>query len=180
MIVENKVVSMRKNKADKTLFVVMGLPGTGKTEVAKVISEKTGSELLRSDVIRKELFPSPTYSDKETMLTFNELFERAEKYLDQDKNVVLDAVFPKKRNRDRSEKIAEAHGAKHAFILVTAPEELIKERLDARTADESDADFKIYKLIEKNFAPLEKEHVIIENNGSLEDLGDKVEKILVK
>ena len=38
------------------LIIVCGLPGTGKSTVAKHLSSDLGGEILRTDIIRRELF----------------------------------------------------------------------------------------------------------------------------
>jgi predicted kinase len=58
------------------LFVVCGLQGTGKTAVSRLISWKTGAVLLRTDVIRRELFEKPTYSEEEKNRVYEEMFAR--------------------------------------------------------------------------------------------------------
>ena len=47
------------------LVIVCGLPSTGKSTVAKQIAEDTKGKILRTDVIRKELFKKATLEDVE-------------------------------------------------------------------------------------------------------------------
>ena len=63
------------------LVVVCGLPGVGKTTVAEHASERLDGTLLRTDVVRKELFPDPEYTDAEAAAVYDELFARASEEL---------------------------------------------------------------------------------------------------
>ena len=45
------------------LIIVCGLPGTGKSTLAKHLSSDLGGEVLRTDIIRRELFKSATLEE---------------------------------------------------------------------------------------------------------------------
>ncbi|MFC6734896.1 AAA family ATPase, partial [Halolamina salina] len=83
------------------LVLVCGLPGTGKSTVAERIAELLPARMLRTDVVRKELFPEPTYEAEESAAVYDELFDRARDRLDAGEHVVLDATFRRRRLRQR-------------------------------------------------------------------------------
>ena len=56
------------------LIIICGLPGTGKTFIAKKLAPKINAEHLSTDRIRKELFPEPTYSEDEKNKVYVEMF----------------------------------------------------------------------------------------------------------
>src|SRR3972149_3268771 len=89
------------------LILVVGLPGTGKTTIAKYLAKKTDAVLLRADVIRKELIKKPTYSKEETEMIFSEMFARAKSILSKKMNVVLDVVFGRETERKKAEILAK-------------------------------------------------------------------------
>lgn len=74
------------------LVVACGPPGVGKTTVAEAAAH-LDAELLRTDVVRKELFPEPTYTDEEIDRMYRELFARAGGLLETGRSVVLDGTF---------------------------------------------------------------------------------------
>ncbi|MFB6177910.1 MAG: AAA family ATPase, partial [Halobaculum sp.] len=49
-----------------SLVVVCGPPGVGKTTVASEAADQVDGTVLRTDVVRKDLFPEPTYDEAET------------------------------------------------------------------------------------------------------------------
>jgi len=50
--------------AEPTFIVVSGLPGTGKTYFCNKLAERLPFVILESDVLRKALFSSPSYSSQ--------------------------------------------------------------------------------------------------------------------
>lgn len=142
------------------LYIVCGLPGVGKTTVAKKIARKTKSILLRTDVIRKEI-RLLGYTEKEKEQVYNEMFLRAQKLLRTGKNVVLDATFAKKKNRLAAKRTAARTGADFQTIEVVCPVRLVKKRLSKRTKDASQAGFKHYLEHKKFFEPIKEKHTVI-------------------
>ncbi len=153
------------------LILVCGLQGTGKTTVARILGELMNATVLRTDVIRKELFKKPTYSDKEFDAIYDELFKRASRIRG---GVILDATFSKEKHRNKAVSIS-----KNAVILeVICKEEVIKERLKERQGDESNAKFEQYLLFKKTFEPIKTEKIVIDNSKTIEELKqDITEKI---
>lgn len=86
---------------NQKLFLVIGLQGAGKTEVAKKIAGRFGAILLRSDVLRKELFTKSLYTKEESKIVYEEMFRRAKETLQDGKSVVLDATFKKEERKTR-------------------------------------------------------------------------------
>lgn len=163
-------------------MVVFGLPGTGKGLVAKQIIERTGGVGYNSDVIRKKLFPNPTYSLEESVATYTEMFSRAEQALFSSKAVVLDATFHRQENRKQAVELSQTSNARLSLIHVTCHnEQLIRKRLINRKQEKnnpSDADWPVYCSIRDRFAPITESHFVIENNAGLEDLDKKTMAML--
>ncbi len=144
----------------RSLVVVMGLSGSGKSFLSRILHEEFGYEWLRSDVIRKELagmdpgeratagFGKGIYTEDMTRRVYEEMVRRAKELLSQGKRVVLDATFLRRWQRDLVRKSFE----RPLFILATASEEEIRRRL-SRRKDVSDADFGIYLKQKEVFEP---------------------------
>jgi len=154
------------------LVLVCGLPGTGKSTVAERIAKRLPARLLRTDVVRKELFPEPTYAAEESAAVYDELLDRAREAIDAGDHVVLDATFRRRHLRERAAEVAADAEIEFRLARVTCEESVVRERIHTRQAeedDESDADFAIYTKLKDEFEPIEREdHVVIDNSGSLE------------
>lgn len=83
------------------LVLIYGYIGVGKSTVAKRIAEKINGVILRSDEIRRTIYPSPTHSKEEIQHVYELFFEELKKFLVEDENVVLDATFHLKKNRKK-------------------------------------------------------------------------------
>lgn len=162
------------------LVLVCGLPGTGKSTVAERIVEVLPARLLRTDVVRKELFPEPTYAAEESATVYDELFSRARETLDAGEDVVLDATFRQRDLRDRAAAVAAAADVEFRLVRVTCDEAVVRERIRKRQRyedDESDADFAVYNQLKDEFEPIEREeHVVVDNSGALSETLDDVDQ----
>jgi len=162
----------------KKLIIVTGLQGSGKSTTAKKLSDLLDAVLLRSDVIRKELFEVRHYTQKETDIVFNTMFERARSNLIENKNVVLDAVFAKKSERDFIQEISDECKAQFILIEIVCDESEIKKRIEQRIGDASEGDFEDYLKFKKIFEPIEEKHTVIDNSSILEDIDMQLGKII--
>ena len=162
------------------LVLVCGLPGTGKSTVAERIGELLPARLLRTDVVRKELFPEPTYAAEESAAVYDELFERAEARLDAGEHVVLDATFRRAALRERAAEVAERAGVEFRLVRVVCAEPVVRERIRKREReedDESDADFAVYNQLKAEFEPIEgDDHLVVDNSGPLAETLDAVDE----
>lgn len=158
------------------LIVVCGLPGVGKTSVARRITDRTGGTLLRTDVVRKELHPDPSYTADETESVYDELFDRA-RALAADGPVVLDGTFREARHRSRAKRAAEAVGSEFRLVKVECEEAVVRERIAARTGDESDADFEIHRRLREQFDPVGVDHAVVDNSASRDRTMARVDRL---
>lgn len=161
-----------------SLIVYCGLPGVGKSAASAYTAERLAATRYRTDEIRKQLFPDPEYTDEETAATYDELLERARAALEAGDDVVLDATFRAKRYRDRAAAIASESGVEAVFARVTCDTDVVTDRLENRPRSESvsDADRRVYRLVKDSFEPLERDHVVIDNSGSLEETYRQIDR----
>jgi predicted kinase len=77
----------------KSLVIVCGLPGSGKSYFARALAERIGAKHLNSDEIRQHLFEDRSYSTREKIAVYRQMADLAFEYLEKDKRVVVDATF---------------------------------------------------------------------------------------
>lgn len=131
------------------LVLVGGLPGTGKSTLASGLAEAGGFEVIRSDVVRKELASGVSgealYRPEWIERTYAECLRRAEAVLGEGKRVIVDATFREDRRRARFLDAAKRSGVPGLLLVCESPPEVVRGRLAARTGDPSDADWAVYR-----------------------------------
>jgi aminoglycoside phosphotransferase family enzyme/predicted kinase len=148
------------------LVLTAGLPGTGKSTLARGLVDRAGFTVIRSDVVRKELagldpdtpaaaaFGAGLYAPEWVERTYTECLRRAEALLFEGKRVVVDAAFGADGRR-RAFLDAAGRWAVPALILVCeADPETVRRRLAERKGDASDADWSVYLRTAEQWQPL--------------------------
>ncbi len=151
------------------VVIVMGLPGSGKSFFAAKFADIMKATYINSDKERKKLLAARTYTEKEKSFVYDALFEKMKFFIKENKNLILDATFYKRKIRQQF--IEEAKGKTALFFIeVKATEAIVKERLKKIRPD-SDADFEVYKKIKSQWEPLLETHLILRSgNDNLKDL----------
>jgi predicted kinase len=134
------------------LVAVGGLSGSGKSTIARAVAPwlgaAPGAAVLRSDVVRKRLAgidpseraPPGAYAPGSSARVYAALREQAATALAAGRAVIVDAVHARPEERAAVEAVATRLGVPFAGIWLDAPEATLVARVDARTADASDAD----------------------------------------
>jgi len=156
---------LRRSKV--RLVLIGGLPGTGKTTLARHLAERTGWVVVSTDVVRKELAAVPItahahdrfgdglYRVDRIAATYTELLRRAQRCLALGQSVILDASWS--RSPTRADALALALVAEAALYEVrcTVDDEVARRRLVERAEaghDASDADVDIAHRMAMTFA----------------------------
>ena len=91
---------VRTKLGPSTLLITCGLPGTWKTETSNEISKIKGYPILRTDLIRLEVFKNEdVFNEKiassmsKRELVYNEMFRRANDLAKKSEGIILDATF---------------------------------------------------------------------------------------
>jgi predicted kinase len=145
------------------IVIVLGLPGSGKSYFASRLARMLGADYVNSDRLRKELFPKRTYSAEEKSKVYEAMFQKMEEAIAHRKNLVLDATFHK--NATRKQFMNSIKRKEQLFFIeVQAEENTIKQRLK-KSRPYSEANFEVYKLIQKQWEPLQIPHLTIESTN---------------
>ncbi|MBR0822377.1 bifunctional aminoglycoside phosphotransferase/ATP-binding protein [Bradyrhizobium liaoningense] len=142
------------------LIAVGGLSGTGKSALARAmaptVAPQPGAVVLRSDVIRKQLFqvghtdrlPSSTYRPEVTARVYEALMHRARQVLAQGHSAIVDAVFARESERDDLAALARACGVALNGLFLVADLATRQARIGSRRGDASDATQEVAALQE--------------------------------
>jgi aminoglycoside phosphotransferase family enzyme/predicted kinase len=139
------------------LVLVGGLPGTGKSVLARGLAERAGCHWVRSDSLRKELaalrsdqsarahFGEGVYNAEWNERTYGACLERTERLLHEGKRVAVDASFGEERQRQRFLDLAARLAVPAIFFLCEVAPDIARGRLERRRNDASDADWSVYQ-----------------------------------
>ena len=111
-----------------TLHLLMGLPGAGKSTLARILHEITGAELLSSDEMRLSIFKHPCFSQDEHDRLYGILDHNVEHLLAAGRDAIYDANLNRLHHRQEKYKLAKAHGAKTILWWVHTEPSLAKIR----------------------------------------------------
>ena len=150
------------------LFITHGLPGSGKTFASQQLLEREGAIRLRSDVERKRLFGLgmladsrasglDLYQPQATARTYAQLFSRARGALQAGWPVILDAAFLHRAERAQALALAGALGVPFSIIDCQASPQVLRERLQARRGDASEATVGVLDTLRLSAEPLTSE-----------------------
>ncbi|SDY01285.1 AAA family ATPase [Halobellus clavatus] len=159
------------------LVVVAGLPGVGKTTVSREIAERLDGRLVRTDVVRRDCFSDPQYTAAERATVYEELFDRGREIVAQGDVAVLDGTFRKRTDRERAAAVADAEDVPLDVVAVECTEAVVRERIQKREDDESDADFEIHRRFRERYEPIEREHITIDNSGDLDSMQTQLDDV---
>jgi predicted kinase len=114
--------------AKPTLYLLLGLPGAGKTTTAKEISRLTGAVHLSSDKFRLGMFEEPQFTQDEHDALYKTLDHMCELLLKNGTSVVYDANLNRHQHREEKYKLAKRLKVEVRLLWIEAPRALAKKR----------------------------------------------------
>jgi predicted kinase len=148
------------------IVVICGLPGVGKSTLAKDLAPLLNAVILSSDKIRKELFPNPIYSKREVKIIYDVMILLAKYLYGAGINCIIDATFNKEKSRTQLKNKLMLSEEELFMVECICPEDTIVSRLKTRKNDYSDADLRIYKRMKKTYEPILEDHLVIDTSQS--------------
>ena len=161
------------------LVIVSGLPGTGKSYFSRKLAERLPSIVVESDALRKQLFPTPTYSAEESHRLFCGCHRLIEDLLGGGISVILDATNLVEHHREPLYRIAQRLQAKLILVQVEAPRELVRQRLQGRAEgvnreDKSDAGWSIYQRMRNRVERISRNYFAVDTSRDITPVIDKI------
>jgi len=123
--------------AESTLYIMCGLPFSGKTTLAQSLATECDLVHLDLDVIAREksLLPEEGIDDEEWGHIFREVYQQAAALLASGQSVIVDAVNFDKAGRNRFRMIAQQSGSSVYVIYVNLPIQQIEQRRQTNKAN---------------------------------------------
>lgn len=112
------------------LVVLMGLPGSGKTTLARWLSQNSKLVVVSRDSIRAAMFPRCAYTLEEKLAAYAAMKQAIEISLSQGLTVCTDGMtFANRSDRADTEAIARAAGANYLLVHCECPIEVAQQRV---------------------------------------------------
>jgi hypothetical protein len=129
------------------IILMSGLSGSGKSTIARYLARKINAIHIRSDGVRKHIAGidlyekgSPDiYIPEMTQKTYQRLGELGVMLAKPGFSVILDAKYDRLSLRENAINLAKAHQLEIQIIYCKAPVEVLRERLQKRLGDITDA-----------------------------------------
>jgi len=168
---------------DPPLIVLSGLPGSGKSHLAREIARRYPIAVLESDALRKALVDRPSYSQRESARLFAVCHALLERLLLRRLPALFDATNLKEIHRRPLYDIAERTRARLLVVEVRAAEDLVRRRMKSRLAaknplERSDATLDVYEMMRREADAIEEPHIVVESTAG--DIDGDVERILLE
>ena len=148
--------------------MLSGLPGAGKSYLARQLAEACGAEIVESDAVRLRLTGEPRFTRAENRRVFDVCHALIERLLGEGRPVIMDATNLVEAHRGTVYAIAERTGARLIIVRVDAPEAIARRWLEARTArGEGLADWAVRQRMRRTQEPIQRPHRRVDTSGDV-------------
>lgn len=143
-----------------TLWVFCGLPASGKSALAQCLADAMDLPLIQSDRIRKGgIWPVHAeqgvvpydrgiYRKELRQRVYSHMLGLAQEHLKSGRSVILDATFSAAKWREEVNRLCSDLDCSILFVECIAPEETLRERLEAREEKAGISDARLQHLAE--------------------------------
>ena len=154
------------------LIVMSGLPGSGKSHLARKLCESHPFTLIGSDWIRATLIERPRYTPAENDRVYEAADALVWRLAREGRDTIYDAANLSESRRWGVRVIGIDAGARALTILVAAPPTVIRERLRLRVQreilrGESEADWAVYEKLAPLAEPVRHQHLRVDTTQDL-------------
>lgn len=170
------------------LAVLAGLPGVGKSTLARALAERRGALVIDKDAIRDAIFPAAwvDYSDPQNALATDVAYQVIAYILERDPatSIVFDGKpFSRQAQRDDARQVAEQAGSAFRLIHCVAPDDVVRQRLEDEAARDprtlvADRTFAKYRRIQAIFEPIVGPHLVLDTTTPIAEQVDACARYL--
>jgi len=133
---------IKRELGPRTLLIACGLPASWKTETTEVIAQIKGYRMLRTDLIRLEVWKGEDVFDEKVASNmdrrkqvYDVMFRMADEMAANGESVILDATFVTQSLRRRAAEVAARHGMTFVIQQTQCPQEVSLRRIARRTKE---------------------------------------------
>jgi predicted kinase len=147
------------------LVVFSGVPGSGKSYLARLVQPHLMATIVETDMVRRVLFPQPRYTGPESAWVYAVCHDVIAHLLSRSQSVIFDATNLQERGRQALYHIAERVSVRLVIVRTIAPDEVIRERLVARSGqpdNHSDAGISVYEQLRATEQPIRHPHLLVD------------------
>lgn len=126
----------------RTLLIACGLPASWKTETTEVVAQIKGYKMLRTDLIRLEVWKGEDVFDEKVASNMDKrrqvydvMFQMADELAAKGESIILDATFVSQSLRRRAAEVAARHGMTFVIQQTQCPQEVSLRRIARRTKE---------------------------------------------
>ena len=160
------------------IVIIFGLPGTGKSYLAREFATRTGAAWLNTDIVRKEMGKQGQYNKKTNRRVYEELLKKTTDAARNKDYVLVDGTFRKRKYREMFKKEATKIGKRLLFVEMKAGDKTVKERMK-KYRHYSEAGYDEYLMLRDKFEDMKEEHPVIwsdrlETDGMIDQLKKEI------
>ena len=169
------------------IVIMAGLPGTGKTTVARALAQSLPGAVLDKDVIRAALFEPAHVEYSLAQDDFcQEIMLQTAGYLlakDAELHVLLDGrTFSRRYQRERVIEFCEQVGTTWAVVECVCAEQTALRRLAEAVAQNThlatNRTPELYRQIRKTWEPIDEPKIVLDTDASLDSCVDQALRYL--